>query len=100
MEQLPRTSSAVALVVDSDMARRRRIAASLRRARFQVYEAADANEAIRLLNSFVVDVLFSDIDLSGETDGIELAAWVRQHHVDTSIVLTHADQRSPARLLH
>jgi len=87
MEQLPHKPS-VALVVESDVARRQETAARLRRGGFEVIEAADADEAIAVLNSTVVDVLFADIDLDGRMDGAELAQWVRQRHFDTSIVLT------------
>ena len=99
MEQLPHKSASVALVVQSDVIKRLKMAASLRRVGFEVLEAADANEAIRVLTSRVVDVLFSDIDLYGEMDRIELAGWVRQHQPNTSVVLTHEDRPHPGRPL-
>jgi len=101
MEQRPLNSASVALVVQSDAIERLRMAAMLRRGGFDVVEAVDANEAIRVLTSRVVDVLFSDIDLYGDMDGIELADWVRRHQPNTSVVLTHDDRphagKSPSR---
>src|ERR1700704_5249661 len=49
MEQLPRKPSAVALIVESDLLRRHEMAARLRRGGFEVFEAADAAEAITVL---------------------------------------------------
>ena len=90
MERLPPKPSAVALVVESDAARRLEMATRLRRGGLEVIEAADADEAIAVLNSVVVDVLFSDIDLPGRMDGIDLVKWVRERHFDTNIVLLHS----------
>jgi hypothetical protein len=59
MEQLPRKPSAVALVVESDVHRRNEMAARLRRGGFEVFEAANATEAITVLKNTVVDVLIS-----------------------------------------
>jgi DNA-binding response OmpR family regulator len=103
MEQLPRKPSAVALVVESDVLRRHEMAASLRRGGFEVFEAADAAEAITVLKSTVVDVLISNVDLRGRMEGIDLARRVRQCYVDTSVVLTsHREAQQPPRrmLLH
>ena len=95
MEQLPRKPSAVALVVESDVLRRHEMAARLRRGGFEVFEAADAAEAITVLKSTVVDVLISNVDLRGRMEGIDLARRVRQCYVDTSVVLTSEAQQPP-----
>src|ERR1700731_4670978 len=103
MEQLPHKPSAVALIVESDVLRRHEMAARLRRGGFEVFETADAAEAITVLKSVVVDVLISNIDLRGRMDGIDLARRVRQCYVDTSVVLTsHQEGQQPPRrvLLH
>lgn len=49
MEQLPRKPSAVVLVVESDVLGRHEMVARLRRGGFEVFEAADAAEAITVL---------------------------------------------------
>src|SRR5260370_33091963 len=99
MEQLPRKPSAVALVVESDVLRRHEMAARLRRGGFEVFEAADAAQAITVLKSIVVDVLISDIDLRGRMEGIDLARAGRQCNVDTSVGLssTREAQQAPSR---
>jgi DNA-binding response OmpR family regulator len=93
MEQLPRKPSPVALVVESDALRRHEMAARLRRAGFEVFEAADAAEAI------TVDVLISNVDLRGRMEGTDLARHVRQCYVDTSVVLTSEAQQPPRGVL-
>src|SRR5882762_990984 len=99
MEQLPRKPSAVALVVESDLLRRHEMAARLRRGGFEVFEAADAAEAITVLKSIVVDVLISNVDLRGRMDGIDFARRVPQCSVDTGVVLTSEPQRLPRGVL-
>lgn len=99
MEQLPRKPSAVALVVESDVLRRHEMAARLRRGGFEVFEAADAAEAITVLKRVVVDVLISNVDLRGRMGAIDLARRVRQCYVDTSVVLTSEAQQPPREVL-
>ena len=94
MEQLPRKPSAVALVVERDVLRRHEMAARLRRGGFEVFEAADAAEAITVLKNIVIDVLISNVDLRGRMEGIDLARRVRQCYVDT-VVLTSEAQQPP-----
>src|SRR5262245_35363753 len=98
MKQAPHKAPAVALVVQSDVLQRLKMAANLRRGGFEVLEAADANEAARVLNNRVVDVLFSDIDLCDDS-GIELAGRLRQYQPSTGVVLTHEDRLHPGRPL-
>jgi CheY-like chemotaxis protein len=79
------STPAIVLVVESDVLKRVRSAADLRREGFQVFEAADATEAITILNKIAVDVLFSDASLTG---GAELARWVRQRQLPTHMFWT------------
>src|SRR4030081_4000709 len=98
MEQLPRKPSAVALIVESDLLRRHEMAARLRRGGFEVFEAADAAEAITVLKSVVVDVLISNVDLRGRMEGIDLARRVRQCYGGTRVGLTSEAQHPPRGL--
>src|SRR5260370_19331544 len=95
MEQLPRKPSAVALVVESDVLRRHEMAARLRRGGFEVFEAADAAEAITVLKSSVVDVLISNVDLRGRMEGIDLARRVRHYYKHTSVAFSSQAQQPP-----
>jgi CheY-like chemotaxis protein len=76
------------LIVEDDVLLRLTIADSLRHAGFDVYEAADASEAVTVLDNVRVDALFSDINLPGSMNGVALARWVRQRQLDTKVILT------------
>jgi DNA-binding response OmpR family regulator len=57
---------------------------------FQVSEAASADDAIELLEhcdeSF--DVVFSDVNMPGNTDGFGLARWIHTNRPGTPVLLT------------
>ena len=83
----------VVLVVENDVLLRLVTASNLRDAGFEVIEAANSGEAIRILDRIPVDVLFSDIDMPRKMDGLALAQWVHQRQVDTRIILTSGGDR-------
>jgi two-component system, response regulator PdtaR len=87
-ELLPRRPSAVVLVVEDDVLLRLVTASNLRDFGFEVFEAADAAEAVTILATFAVDTLLSDIVMPGKMDGLGLAKWVRQRDPGTRIILT------------
>jgi CheY-like chemotaxis protein len=73
------------LLVEDDTLTRRNTALYLRRAQIEVDEAADGNEAIRLITSIdQYDVLISDLRMPGRVDGME--------------VITHQQRVSPRTL--
>jgi DNA-binding NtrC family response regulator len=84
----------VLLIVESDVLLRLVTAASLREAGFEVLEAANTAEAMRVLDSMTIDALISDMNMPGRMDGIALAKWVRDRGLDTKIILTSATERS------
>src|SRR5260370_24845788 len=88
MPQEQPSTAPVVLVVENDVLLRLVTASSLRDAGFEVIEAADSAEAIRILDCIPVDVLFSDIDMPGKLDGLALAQLVRRRRLDTRIILT------------
>ncbi len=82
-------STATVLVVEDEIFVREPIAEYLRECGYQVLEAADAREAILLIDSVgSVDVVFSDVRMPGDMDGIALAQWLRTHHPEVSVLLT------------
>lgn len=55
---------------------------------FQVEVACDADEALRILSSDrAIDALFTDIDMPGRMNGIELAQLVRNEWPHVSIIV-------------
>jgi CheY-like chemotaxis protein len=94
MLQEQSSSAPVVLVVENDVLLRLVTASNLRDAGFEVIEAADSAEAIRILDCIPVDVMFSDIDMPGKMDGLALAQWVHQRRLDTRIILTSGATRT------
>ena len=81
--------SAAILVVEDEILIRMAIADSIADAGFVVYEAANADQAIRLLETHSdVRALFTDIDMPGSMDGLKLAAAVRDRWPPIKIVIT------------
>jgi Response regulator containing CheY-like receiver, AAA-type ATPase, and DNA-binding domains len=73
------------LLVEDDTLTRRNTALYLRRAQIEVDEAADGNEAIRLITSIDrYDVIISDLRMPGRVDGMD--------------IITHQQRVSPGTL--
>lgn len=84
------------LVVEDEVLIRFVVADYLRDCGFQVLEAANADEAMRLLETdkVEVDIVFSDIQMPGSIDGMGLARWVRTRFPAIKIVLTSGNVRT------
>jgi two-component system cell cycle sensor histidine kinase/response regulator CckA len=84
-----RAGGEVILVVEDD-ARLRKTATNILLGRgYQVIEAGDANEALRLIDSNTrIDLLFTDIVLPSSMDGTQLARAVLDRRPETRILFT------------
>jgi DNA-binding NtrC family response regulator len=70
--------SKAVLVVENKPLVRMELAAAVEDAGFRVYQAASADEAVGLLEECAdIGVLFTDVDMPGSMDGIELAHYAR-----------------------
>ena len=77
------------MIVEDEILIRIDIAEHLRDCGFVVLEASSAEEARSLFaTDGPIDVVFSDINMPHQPDGITLAAWIDQHYPNTSVVLT------------
>ena len=77
------------LVVEDEMMVRMPIAEYLRDCGYNVVEAADANQAIALMDSDEpVSLVFSDVRMPGKMDGFALAEWFRFHYPSVPVLLT------------
>jgi PAS domain S-box-containing protein len=54
---------------------------------YEVMTAASGREAIDVLEHKDVDILFTDVVMPNGMDGLELAAYTREHYPDTKIML-------------
>src|SRR5260370_22955899 len=88
MPQEQSSAAPVVLIVENDVLLRLVTANNLRDVGFEVIEAANCAEAIRILDCIPVDVLFLDIDMPAKIDSLALAQWVHRSQVDTRIILT------------
>jgi CheY-like chemotaxis protein len=76
-------------VVEDDPLIRFAMSETLRHNGLIVAEAADAGEAIDLIeHDPSIHVIFSDIQMPGEMDGIGLALWLAKHRPNADVILT------------
>lgn len=84
------------LVVEDEVLIRLVIADYLRECGYRVHEAANADEALAVLESpdVTVDVVFSDVSMPGSMDGFALARWIRANRPQVDVVLTSGIDRT------
>jgi CheY-like chemotaxis protein len=84
------------LLVNDDVLVRMALSEYLRGCGYRVVEAANADEAMTVLNEqgLLVDVVFSDLQMPGSLDGFGLSRWLRTHRPDIDVILAATDQRA------
>ncbi len=91
------TSPVSVLVVEDEALVRMGIVDYLEDQGFAVFEASNADEAIRLLTANAdIRVLFTDIDMPGGMDGLRLAAAVRDRWPPIKIIVTSGHRKATA----
>jgi CheY-like chemotaxis protein len=82
-------SPGVILVVEDEVLIRMSVADYLRECGYRVLEAANADEALSVLDNGgeEVGLVFSDINMPGRMNGFELAGWIRSNRPSIRIVL-------------
>lgn len=60
---------------------------------YRVVEAEDTDDALRALRQGSVNLLFTDVNMPGEMDGLALARLVRRRWPWVHIVVASADER-------
>jgi CheY-like chemotaxis protein len=83
------------LVVEHEVLIRMVISAYLRDCGYKVIEAANADEAILVLQreELTIDVVFTDTEMPGSMDGFALSQWIRANRQGLEVILVG----SPAR---
>lgn len=85
------------LIVEDEVLVRFAMADSLREAGYLVIEAANADEALALLDGVApVSLVFTDIQMPGTMDGLGLALFIRDAYPKLPIILTSGAVRPPA----
>jgi CheY-like chemotaxis protein len=81
--------SPVVLVIEDEFFLRMNIVSCLQEAGYAVVEAATGEEAIGLCHSDTsIDVVFTDVNLSGYTSGFDVAEYFRKVRPEVSVVYT------------
>ena len=91
----------VVVVVEDDVLIRTLVADTLRDARFTVIEANHADEALAVLEIHAAHVraLFTDIEMPGSMDGLELAHRARRNWPWIAVMIASGKRRPPSDML-
>lgn len=77
------------LFVEDEALIRMDMAEFLRECGYRVHEAANANEALEALRAkFAIDLVFTDINLPGGMNGLELAEWISGNRPGVKTLIT------------
>jgi CheY-like chemotaxis protein len=84
------------LLVNDDVLVRLAVAAYLRDCGYRVVEAVNEEEALAILTdpNVKVDVVFSDVVMSGAMDGFSLAQWVCENRPGVDVILAASVERT------
>jgi CheY-like chemotaxis protein len=84
----PRRIPPTILVVEDNVLTRSAISDELRAHGFKVLEASSADDAITVLDTMRVDLLFVDIHLPGTQNGLDVARHVHTNGMVTQMIIT------------
>ena len=88
------------LIVEDEALVRLSARAEIEAAGFKVYEANNADEAIRILEANSdIELVFTDVDMPGSMDGVKLAHYVRTRWPPVKIIVTSGYQHVTAEQL-
>lgn len=78
-----------ALVAEDEVILRMNLCEHLREAGFHVLEAANGEEAQKIMSAVDhVDLVISDVHMANREEGFELARWMGQHFPSIPVILT------------
>jgi DNA-binding response OmpR family regulator len=89
----PQTPPTV-LVVEDDVVTRFMVADELRATGFKVMEASTADDAITILESLPVHLVFADIYIPGQRSGLDVAKLARARRPPPHVILTSGRARA------
>jgi CheY-like chemotaxis protein len=84
----PVTIASVVLLVENEVVERVLKAVHLRTAGFNVMEAADGEEARRVIDSAPVNIVFADLAMPDQTNGLAFLRWLRKRHPNIKTIIT------------
>ena len=80
----------IAVVVEDDEMQRELVALLLEESGLGVIECESAEAALKVLERMgaSVAIMFTDVNLAGRTDGVELARYARHHYPNIHVIVT------------
>jgi DNA-binding NtrC family response regulator len=100
LQAKPQDASRRVLLAEDDAVLRELIAEAMRDSGLTVIEVQSADEAKRYLQAGGhADLVFSDVEMPGSMNGIELGRWVRRNHPEMRLILTSGTMAIGAREL-
>jgi peptidoglycan hydrolase-like protein with peptidoglycan-binding domain/DNA-binding NarL/FixJ family response regulator len=84
----PFVTASVLLLIESDVLERVPKAVHLRTAGFNVVEAADGEEARRVIDSVTVNIVIADLAMPDQMKGLAFLRWLRLHHPAAEAIVT------------
>jgi DNA-binding NtrC family response regulator len=80
----------IALVVEDDIFQRELVAALLEESEMGVIQCQSAEGALRVLEKMdgCVSMIFTDVNLAGKIDGVELAHFAKQCYPNIHVIVT------------
>ena len=89
------------LVVEDEVLIRMNISQYLRECGYRVIEAVSADEALEVLQSgHEVNIVLTDVQMPGSTDGFGLAKWVRANRRGLQVILVGTPERAADTAAH
>src|SRR5262245_49424500 len=83
----------IVLVVEDESGVRLNTALYLQDCGYDVLQAADSSQAIRLILSRPeIDLVFADVKIPGAMDGVVLARWLAEHRPHIPVMLATGDE--------
>jgi CheY-like chemotaxis protein len=96
----PRKPLPAVLIVEDEPLIRMEAASLIGEAGYKVYEAGNADEAIRILElQDEIRLIFTDVHMPGSMDGLKLAHYVRGRWPPVKIIVTSGKVRLPGEEL-
>jgi two-component system, response regulator PdtaR len=89
--ETPSARKSTILLVEDELLVRMSTAQELQDRGFHVVQAIDGASAVEYLKNSAIDLVFTDIKMPGQPDGLRLAMWIRERNPDLPIILTSGD---------
>jgi CheY-like chemotaxis protein len=92
------TAVRVVLVLQDELLERAAAAKHLRSSGFDVIEAADGDEARRIVGSLRVNVVLADLEMLGQSNEFDLLRWLHERHPAIKTILTSGTETNMANV--